>query len=180
MGKQMKTIGLLVLLLALVAMPLANAAGPVLTATCTFVGNTPANNGFVEENQTVTITARANYNLTNATSLIFLGTNLTRGYALINLSGTNQTTMTASFANVPDGTYNIGAEFYIMNDTGNTFGTASIIACTNRSFNLETSEGSAVIVPIVIEQQAQQAKSSSIVLIVGVAVFALYLLMRKK
>ena len=180
MRKQVKTIGLLVLLLAMIAMPFVNAAGPVLTPTCTFVGSTPASNGFVEENETITITARSNYNLTNATSLIFLGTNLTRGYARINLTGTNQTTMTASFANVPDGTYNLGAEFYIMNDTGNTYGTATVIACTNRTFNLETSEGGiAPLIPVIIEEQ-QKAQTSSIVLIVVIAGFALYMLMRKK
>ena len=179
MRKQVKTIGLLALLLALVVMPFVNAAGPVLTPTCTFVGSTPANNGFVEENNTITITAQANYNLTNTTSSIFLGTNSSRGNAVINLTG-NGSTMTARFVEVPDGTYSLGAEFYLGNDSGNTFGTMSTIACTNRSFNLETSEGSSVIVPVVIEQEKQEAQTSSIVLIVVIAGFALYMLMRKK
>lgn len=174
------TTGILALLLLLAVMPFVSAAGPTLTPTCTFVGNTPAANGFVEENETITVTARANYNLTNATSLIFLGTNFTRGYALVNLSGTNQTTMTASFANVPDGTYNIGAEFSFGNDSGNTYGTMSTIACTNRSFNLETSEGGlSPLVPVVIEEE-RQAEASSIVLIIAIAGLAIYLIMRKK
>ena len=179
MGKQVKTIGLLVLLLAMIAMPFANAAAPTLTATCTFVGNTPASNGFVEENNTITITAQANYNLTNTTSLIFLGTNSSRGNAIINLTG-NGSTMTARYLDVPDGTYNLGAEFVINNDTGNGYVSASTIACTNRSFNLETSEGLSPVVPLIIEQEKQEAQTSSIVLIIVIAGFALYMFMRKK
>ena len=176
MDKQVKTIGLLALLLALVVMPFASAAGPVLTPTCTFVGSTPAANSEVEGNETITITARANYNLTNTTSLIFFGTNFTRGYALINLTGTNQTTMTASYANVPDGTYRIGAEFYIMNDTGNTFNTASVIACTNRTFTLETGEGGIISSVAVAAKQAESNNLSWLLLVAlgALAVWAIF------
>ena len=171
------TIGILALLI-LSVIPGVFAAITPLTGTCTFVGSTPAANTLIEENDTITVTMRANYNLTNNT-IIYLGTNRTVNVAIANLT-LNRTDMTAIFLNVPEGDYRISGQFGIRNDTGNGYDSDNdVVACTNRTFTLEMGEGG-IILPVAVAAKQAESNNLSWLLLVALGALAVWAIFKDK